>query len=183
MRKTLDNILKGLTGASLLIMFILVVWQVFTRYVLNSPSTWSEELVAYLFAWSTLFGASLVVSEKGHMNIPVLVEKREPKTQKVLKIFGELMILLFSLTVLTMGGIAITKLALSQTTSSLTIAVGYFYIPLPITGIINICYTIMNIKDILSGKEKFVKAKSTEEIASNMANDTEEVAKYEGGKK
>ena len=82
-----------------------------------------------------------------------------------------------------MGGIAITKLALSQTTSSLTIAVGYFYIPLPITGIINICYTIMNIKDILSGKEKFVKAKSTEEIASNMANDTEEVAKYEGGNK
>ena len=41
----------------------------------------------------------------------------------------------------------------------------------------------MNIKDILDGKEVFVKAKSTEEIASNMANDTEEVAKYEGGKK
>ncbi len=183
MRKTLDNILKVLAGASLLIMFILVVWQVFTRYILNSPSTWSEELVAYLFAWSTLFGASLVVSEKGHMNIPVLVEKREPQIQKVLAIFGELMIMLFSLTVLTMGGIAITKLALSQTTSSLTIAVGYFYIPLPITGIINICYTIMNIKDILSGKEKFVKAKSTEEIASNMANDIEEVAKYEGGNK
>lgn len=182
-RKTLDNILKVLTGASLLIMFILVVWQVFTRYVLNNPSTWSEELVAYLFAWSTLFVASLVVSEKGNMNIPVLVEKREPKTQKVLKIFGELMILIFSLTVLTVGGIAITKLALSQTTSSLSIAVGYFYIPLPITGIINICYTIMNIKDILAGKEVFVKAKSTEEIASNMANETEEVAKYEGGKK
>ena len=85
MRKVLDNILKFLTGISLLVMFILVVWQVFTRYILNTPSTWSEELVAYLFAWSTLFGASLVVSEKGHMNIPVIAERSNPKIQKVLR--------------------------------------------------------------------------------------------------
>lgn len=181
MRKTLDNLLKILAGITLLTMFVLVVWQVFTRYILNNPSTWSEELVAYLFAWSTLFGASLVVSEKGHMNIPVIVEKRDPKIQKILAIFSELMILVFSLAVLTVGGTIITKLALSQTTSSLTIAVGYFYIPLPITGIINIIYAFLNISDILKGKVTFVKAKSTEEIASNMANDTEEVAKYEGG--
>ena len=185
MRKVLDNILKFLTGISLLVMFILVVWQVFTRYILNTPSTWSEELVAYLFAWSTLFGASLVVSEKGHMlsliHIPVIAERSNPKIQKVLAIFSELMILIFSLAVLTVGGIIITKLALNQTTSSLKIAVGYFYIPLPITGLINIIYTLLNISDILKGKVTFVKAKSTEEIASNMANDTEEVAKYEGG--
>lgn len=181
MRKVLDNTLKFLTGISLLVMFILVVWQVFTRYILNTPSTWSEELVAYLFAWSTLFGASLVVSEKGHMNIPVIAERSDPNIQKVLAIFSELMILIFSLAVLTVGGIIITKLALNQTTSSLKIAVGYFYIPLPITGLINIIYTLLNISDILKGKVTFVRAKSTEEIASNMANDTEEVAKYEGG--
>lgn len=183
MRKVLDKIMKVLAGASLLVMFLLVVWQVFTRYILNEPSTWSEELVAYLFAWSTLFGASLVVSEKGHMNIPVLVEKRSPQIQKVLAIFSELMLLVFSITVLTMGGLAITKLALGQMTSSLGVPVGYFYIPLPITGLINIIYTLLNITDILKGKVKFVRAKSTEEIASNMANDTEEVAKYEGGNK
>lgn len=183
MRKVLDKIMKVLAGASLLVMFLLVVWQVFTRYILNEPSTWSEELVAYLFAWSTLFGASLVVSEKGHMNIPVLVEKRSPQVQKVLTIFSELMLLVFSITVLTMGGLAITKLALGQMTSSLGVPVGYFYIPLPITGLINIIYTLLNITDILKGKVKFVRAKSTEEIASNMANDTEEVAKYEGGNK
>lgn len=82
-----------------------------------------------------------------------------------------------------MGGLAITKLALGQMTSSLGVPVGYFYIPLPITGLINIIYTLLNITDILKGKVKFVRAKSTEEIASNMANDTEEVAKYEGGNK
>ena len=183
MRKTLDNILKALAGISLLVMFVLVVWQVFTRYILNEPSTWSEELVAYLFAWSTLFGASLVVSEKGHMNIPVLVEKRSPKIQKGLAIFSELMILLFSLLVLTAGGVAITKLALGQMTSSLGMPVGYFYIPLPITGLINTVYTLMNISDILKGRVTFIKAESTSEIASNMANDAEEVRKFEGGEK
>ena len=29
-------------------MTLLTCWQVFTRYVLNNPSTWSEELVGYL---------------------------------------------------------------------------------------------------------------------------------------
>lgn len=183
MRKTLDNILKTLAGISLLVMFVLVVWQVFTRYILNEPSTWSEELVAYLFAWSTLFGASLIVSEKGHMNIPVLVEKRSPKVQKGLAIFSELMILLFSLAVLTAGGVAITKLALGQMTSSLGMPVGYFYIPLPITGLINTIYTLMNISDILKGRVNFVKAESTSEIASNIANEAEEVRKFEGGEK
>src|SRR5699024_11832966 len=158
--------LKVLTGASLLIMFILVVWQVFTRYVLNSPSTWSEELVAYLFAWSTLFGASLVVSEKGHMNIPVLIDTKSVKTQKNASIFAELMILMFSLIVLTYGGIRITNLALNQLTSSLGVAIGLFYIPLPLSGIINIIFCILNIKDNLDGKVEFFQAKSASEISA-----------------
>ena len=72
LRNVLNKILNVLAGVSLLAMVVLTCWQVFTRYILQNPSSWSEELVSYLFAWASLFGASLVTSERGHMNIPII---------------------------------------------------------------------------------------------------------------
>lgn len=184
MRKALDNLMKILSAGTLLAMLLFVVWQVFTRYILGKPSTWSEELVGYLFAWSTLFGAGLVVSERGHMNIPVLIDTKSVKTQKYAAIFSEVIIFIFSLVVLSYGGIRITKLALNQMTSSLGLPIGLFYIPLPIAGLINMIFCILNIKDILAGKVKFFKAASASEISERIANEASEVSKYEseGGK-
>ena len=75
LRNILNHVLDVLAGVSFLAMVALTCWQVFTRYILKNPSSWSEELVSYLFAWMSLFGSSIVVGERGHMNIPILVEK------------------------------------------------------------------------------------------------------------
>lgn len=182
MKKALQNTMKFLSSASLLLMLILVVWQVFTRYILKNPSTWSEELVSFLFAWSTLFGASYIVSERGHMNIPIFVDTKDPQIQKKVAIFSEIMILIFSLSVLTYGGFRITKLALNQMTSSLGVPIGLFYIPLPLTGIINVIFCIMNILSINRNEVEFVKAQSASDAASQVANDASEVSKFEENK-
>ncbi|MGN0994562.1 MAG: TRAP transporter small permease, partial [Butyricicoccus sp.] len=83
LRKVLDTVLHVLAGVSFLAMVILTCWQVFTRYILGDPSTWSEELVGYLFAWMSLFGAALVTGERGHMNIPIIIERFGPGLQKL----------------------------------------------------------------------------------------------------
>lgn len=153
-RKVLNRIMNVLAGVSLIAMTALTCWQVFTRYVLNNPSTWSEELVGYLFAWASLFGASLITGERGHMNIPVVVEKMPLGAQKILGIFGELIAMAFSLIILVYGGYRITLLAMGQMTSSLGVAVGVFYVAMPVCGVINILYTILNIYDIYKGKKK-----------------------------
>ena len=44
-RNGITRILNGLAGISFLAMVLLTCWQVLTRYVLQNPSTWSEELV------------------------------------------------------------------------------------------------------------------------------------------
>ena len=75
LRKILDSILNVLAGVSFLAMVALTCWQVFTRYILKNPSSWSEEMVSYLFGWMALLGASIVVGERGHMNIPILVDR------------------------------------------------------------------------------------------------------------
>ena len=122
-------------------MVVLTCWQVFTRYVLQNPSSWSEELVSYLFAWASLLGASLVTGERGHMNIPILVEKCSPLVQKLLNILGELVAFAFSAIILVYGGIEITQLAMGQMTSSLGVQVGIFYVVMPLCGVLNMVYT------------------------------------------
>ena len=136
------------------LMTLLTCWQVFTRYILGRPSSWSEELVSYLFAWMALFGASLVVGERGHMNIPLLVEKSTPNVRKGLSILAEMIAALFAGIILVFGGIQITDLAMAQMTSALGVPVGLFYIVLPLSGILNIVYCILNIVQIMTAAEE-----------------------------
>ena len=151
-RNGITRILNGLAGISFLAMVILTCWQVLTRYVLQNPSTWSEELVGYLFAWMSLMGASLITCERGHMNIPIIVERFSAPVQKLLNCLGEVIAFLFSAVILVFGGVQITTLAMGQMTSSLGVPIGIFYIVLPLCGVLNMIYTVLNIIDILQGR-------------------------------
>ncbi|MBM6899493.1 TRAP transporter small permease [Gemmiger formicilis] len=151
LRNALTRALNVLAGVSFIAMVVLTCWQVFTRYVLKNPSSWSEELVSYLFAWASLLGASLVTGERGHMNIPIVLEKFSPAVQKLLNIFGELVAFAFSAIILVYGGVTITQLAMGQMTSSLGVQVGVFYVVMPLCGILNMIYTVLNIADICKG--------------------------------
>lgn len=154
LRNVLTKVLEVLAGVSFLAMVALTCWQVFTRYVLQNPSSWSEELVSYLFAWASLFGASLVTGERGHMNIPILVERLGEGAQKVFAIFAEIIAGVFALVILIYGGVQIYSLAMGQMTSSLGVAVGVFYVMLPVCGVLNICYVVLNIIDIIKAKKE-----------------------------
>ena len=153
LREILTQILNVLAGASFLVMVALTCWQVLTRYVLNNPSSWSEELVSYMFAWMSLLGASLVTAERGHMNIPSMVEKCGPALQKLLLCLAEIIGFLFSAVILAYGGFQIANLAMGQMTSSLGVPIGVFYVVLPLCGILNMVYTVLNIVDIMQKKE------------------------------
>lgn len=153
LRKILNYALKVLAGVSFFAMVVLTCWQVFTRYILQNPSSWSEELVSYLFAWMALLGASIVVGERGHMNIPIVVERMGKKGRKFFAIFAEIVALVFAGVILVYGGLQITNLAMGQMTSSLGVPIGVFYIVLPLSGVINIIYTILNIVDIATDSE------------------------------
>lgn len=174
LRKLLDKVLGVLAGVSFLAMVILTCWQVFTRYVLANPSSWSEELVAYLFAWMSLFGASLITGERGHMNIPILVEKANPTVQKILGNFAELIACIFAIVILVYGGVQITGLAMGQMTSSLGVPVGVFYVVMPACGVLIAVYTIINIYDIVTGK---IGVTVEDEVAQAIKHVEEENAK------
>ena len=152
LRNLLNTVLNLLAGLSLTVMVVLTTYQVVTRYVFNAPSTWSEELVGYLFAWSTMFGAAIVSGERGHMNIPILVDKFNPPMRKALHIFAEVIALLFSASILVLGGFQVSSLAMGQMTSSLGVAIGTFYWVMPVCGVVMTLFAVLNIIGIWSGE-------------------------------
>lgn len=149
-REYLNRIMRVFNAIVLSVLTLLTVWQVVTRYLLHNPSTWSEELASYMFAWVTLFGAAYVFGKREHMNIPIVVEKMSLKTQRWLNILSELLILVFAVSVLIVGGIKITALTMGQASSSLPLQMGYFYAVIPISGIFVAIYSILNIYDLIT---------------------------------
>ena len=155
LRKILNKALNGLAGMSLIVMTILTTYQVITRYVFNAPSTWSEELVGYMFGWATMFGAAICTGERAHMNIPIVVDMLKGGAKKALLIFGEIVALLFSAIILVYGGTTVSSLAMGQQTSSLWgLAVGTFYWVMPVCGVLMVIYSALNIVAIAKGESE-----------------------------
>ena len=56
-KKWMTRLLAGIATVLLSIMTLLVLYQVFTRYILNSPAAFTEELVRYFLIWTSFIGA------------------------------------------------------------------------------------------------------------------------------
>ena len=178
-RSVLNKALNLLAGLSMAVMVILTTYQVIARYIFNSPSTWSEELVGYIFGWSTLFGATIVSGERGHMNIPILVDRMNPPLRKAFHILWEVVAFVFSAAILVFGGIQVSKLAMGQQTSSLGVAVGVFYWAMPVCGVVILLYSVLNIVGIAKGTISLEVADEAAEAIAKAETD-QAAAKKEG---
>jgi len=135
-----------------LFIFITIIgsYQIITRYIFNSPSTVSEELLTFSFTWLALLAASLVFSKREHMRMGYLADKLKGNSSHILNIIIEILIMLFSALILVYGGFSITKLTRTQITASLGIPMSYVYAVVPVSGILTIIYNFINICEIIS---------------------------------
>lgn len=152
-KSAIDYVLKIICEGMLCFMTVIAVYQVVTRYVFNSPSSYSEELLTYSFAWTGMLAATLVFGERDHMKLSFFSDKVKGKKAILLELLSEVLILIFATFVLTYGGIAIVNLTMEQITATLGIPMGYVYAIMPISGFIIIIYCILNICE-LCGKLK-----------------------------
>ena len=148
-RKRLDKVLEFICCTLLALMTILVTWQVVSRYVLNNPSTVTEELVLFSFVWMGLLGGAYLFGKNEHMAMTFLFDKLSEKNQIKVRIFFELVIMAFAVFILVFGGWNMSKLSMGQLSSSLQIPMGYIYLALPLSGITTMIYNALNISDII----------------------------------
>lgn len=149
LRKRLDKVLEFICCTLLALMTILVTWQVVSRYVLNNPSTVTEELVLFSFVWMGLLGGAYLFGKNEHMAMTFLFDKLSEKNQIKVSIFFELVIMAFAVFILVFGGWNMSKLSMGQLSSSLQIPMGYIYLALPLSGITTMIYNALNISDII----------------------------------
>ena len=127
-RSILNKVIESVCMILLVFMVVLATWQIITRYILNNPSTISEDLLIYSFVWMSLLGSAYVFGKKDHMTMVFLRQKLEGKSDKVklgLNIMTELVVMAFSALVLVFGGIQISMLAMGQVSPALGISMGY----------------------------------------------------------
>ena len=55
---------------------------VVSRYVLQDPLTWSDELASVLFLWLAMLGAVVAMQRGEHMRLTVFAAKLQPETQR-----------------------------------------------------------------------------------------------------
>ncbi len=70
--RRLGVVLQALSVALLAAYFVLVLLQVFFRYVLNDSLFWAEELVRGLMVWGVMVSSALVAASRGHIRLEVL---------------------------------------------------------------------------------------------------------------
>ncbi len=154
MRKKVDKYLEWCLVALMAILVIDVLWQVTSRYVLASPSSFTDELAGFLLIWVGLLGSAYLTGKNEHLAIDLLLQKSSEERQKKLMLIINLLIGLFSLSVLVLGGawLVYTRFYLNVNSAALRIPLGYVYSVLPLGGIIIIYYVIDNIRNLYSSK-------------------------------
>ncbi len=147
LRRTVDKILFWVLVVLMAFMVLNVLWQVASRYLLQSPSSFTDELSRYLLIWVGLLGASYVTGQKMHLAIDILPSKLEGKKERNLNIFINTAVALFAFFAMVWGGanLVYITLKLEQTSASLGLPLGYVYSVIPLSGLIIIYYSIVNL--------------------------------------
>lgn len=92
--KVFNKLEEWIGGALFLVIFLILVAQIFFRQVVHSPLIWSEELAKLLFAYVGMLGISVAVRKQEHVYIDFITNLMPPAIKKVTNTFVQLVIFL-----------------------------------------------------------------------------------------
>lgn len=147
LRKKIDHILGTVLVTIMGLMVINVLWQVFTRFIVGTPSSFTDELARYLMIWVGVLGASYVSGKSMHVAIDLLPSKLNKENQVKLKNIVNVIIIVFCFFALVIGGLRLVYITftLGQNSPALQIPLALVYIVIPISGLLIIYYKLSDI--------------------------------------
>ncbi|MEO0341591.1 MAG: TRAP transporter small permease, partial [Bacteroidota bacterium] len=124
-----------------------VLWQVFSRYIIGQSSSFTEEFARFALIWLSILGAAYLNGQKEHLAIDFWLKKLPPAKQKQRIKIIEIMMLLFALIIMVIGGgnLVYLTLSLGQKSSVLGIPLGIVYAIVPFSGLLIIFYSFYNL--------------------------------------
>jgi TRAP-type C4-dicarboxylate transport system permease small subunit len=140
----LDKVIASLLIILMALMVFNVTWQVLSRYVVQNPSSFTDELSRYMLVWLGMLGAAYVAGQDQHIAIDILPKRLHGKSKMKLMILINAVVLLFAFLVMVLGGSNLVYITfiLKQKSATMQIPLAYIYTILPVSGLLVIYYQI-----------------------------------------
>ena len=125
-----------------------VIWQVFTRFFTDSPSSFTDELARFLMIWLGLLGAAYVAGKNEHVAIDLIAKKASTKGQQLIAQLIRLSVLSFAFFVMVIGGgrLVYITFKLEQFSPALQIPLAAIYSVIPLSGMLIVFYKLSKSK-------------------------------------
>jgi TRAP-type C4-dicarboxylate transport system permease small subunit len=144
-RKAMDwayLICVWLAGGALVLISAVIPWAVFTRYGLNSASSWPEPTAVLLTIVLTFFGAAACYRLGIHMNVTLGVALLPDRWRKACELIVELLMAVMAVFMLVYG----YRLCVATWDNSIaefpSLRVGIVYSPIPFGGFFTLLFII-----------------------------------------
>lgn len=138
--------------AGLLLIVATVAWQVFGRYMLNKPPTWAESLALLLILYVTLIAAAVGVRDAGHIGMESLLVLAPEHVRIQIERLIHVLIALFGLAMV-WNGLLLGKSVIGYKISGLGVSEGLRYVPLVLSGMLIVLFSIEHVIASLRGLE------------------------------
>jgi len=129
-------------GFCLVAITLMIPWGVFTRYVLNSASSWPEPMAVLMMIWFSFLSAALCYRENLHIGVAVIPMMLEGRAKTAIGWLIEACMMGTNLFMF-WWGIKLVSLTWYQAISDFPwYSVGASYLPVPIGGAITALFVI-----------------------------------------
>ena len=128
-------------GAGLVVMSLIVLWQVFVRFVLNWNNSWTELTAILIMSWFIFLGAAVGVRENYHLGFDVLLYVLPKGSKKVLRTISDVVVLAFAVGMIVYG-IDLMRLQWNEKLPGLGISGAFRYLPLAAGGVLIVLFSV-----------------------------------------
>jgi TRAP-type C4-dicarboxylate transport system permease small subunit len=125
---------------------LVVLLQIFNRFLMSTPLCWTEELSRFLFIWFCFLGSVVTLVKRQHLGIDIFYRRLSIKKKKLMDFFIYVLIIIFGVVMIIYGG-NLVNITSIQKSPVMRIAMSYIYISLPITGVL---YVIFCLSEVIS---------------------------------
>ena len=150
--KVLDTVMRFLMALAMLTLLVFGTWQIFTRWVLGNPSTFTDELLRYVLIIAGFIGSAYCFYRDEHLALTLVTDKAKGPFKLVLDIFIEICILFFVIYVFIFGGFKLANTA-TNVSSVMHIPMKTLYMVEPICGILIVLARILKYVNLYTEKK------------------------------
>ncbi|CAH8215236.1 putative TRAP transporter, DctQ-like membrane protein [Vibrio aestuarianus] len=149
----INKCMEVILGSIFFFMLALTIWQVFSRFIFNDPSTFTEEALRFLIILLVIIGSGYATNNNLHFGMTLISGALKNKKKRAITIFNQLVSLIFNVSVFIFGGYVAASSNMAQTSPVLGVPLGVIYGSFTVSGFICAVICIVKINETLTIKE------------------------------